>query len=106
MSLTFGVDWDGTVVSDSHPPMFRPGALQALRAIKAAGHQLVLHSCRCNPLDPGPTVEEEVANFYRSGAVSERVEEQWARFSEMRAFATGAEVWDLFDVVHQAPGKP
>ena len=106
MSLTFGIDWDGTIVQDSYPPMFRPGALQALRALKAAGHHLVLHSSRCNQMDPGPTVDEEIANFYRTGQVSDRVEEQWARFIEMRSFAQGAGIWELFDEVHQAPGKP
>lgn len=108
MSLRLGVDFDGTLVAPGPGGAlaFRPGALEALTRLKASGHQLVLHSCRCNPMDPGPTIDEDVAAFYETGVVSARVVDQWARFEEMRTFLQAAGAWGLFDEVWQAPGKP
>lgn len=105
MSFTFAVDYDGTLV-ENDPPKFRQGAVRTLVALKAAGHRLILHSCRCIPIDPGPTIEEDVANFYVRGTTASRVEDQWQRFVEMRSFLQGAKLWDLFDEIWQAPGKP
>lgn len=108
MSLTIAVDFDSSIVelSTSGALQFRKGAREALVAFKAQGHRLVLHSCRCNPLDDGPALENETVEFYASGKPSPRCIEQWTRFSEMCAFLQAAEVWDLFDDVWQAPGKP
>jgi len=105
VSLSVAVDFDGSLAT-GEPPQYRPGALEALAALKAAGHRLILHSCRCNPLDPGPTIEDEAARFYRSGEVPPRVIDQWRRFEGMRAFLQATGAWALFDSIWQAPGKP
>lgn len=50
------IDFDGTIVEQDHayddletPLRFKPGASEGLRALKAAGHDLVLWSARSNP---------------------------------------------------------
>ena len=105
MSLTIAIDLDGTV-ADGHPLQFRPGAREALMALATAGHRLILHSCRCNPMDPGPSLEDEAARYWRTGEPPPRVVEQWWRFYEMRAFLQETRLWSLFADVWQAPGKP
>lgn len=54
--MIIAVDWDGTVVEQdgrayvdvTTPEVFRPGAKEALRALRAAGHTLLLYSARAN----------------------------------------------------------
>lgn len=104
--MTLSIDFDGTVVEASEPLRFRVGALTALRLLKAAGHHLILHSCRCSILDPGPTVDAEVAAFYSEGRVASRITDQWRRLSDMRSFLASADAWDLFDEHWFSPGKP
>jgi hypothetical protein len=53
---TIGVDLDGTLVSWSTRE-FEPGALQALRKLSAAGHIIILHTCRTQV--PGGMAEIE-----------------------------------------------
>jgi hypothetical protein len=101
------VDFDGTIVRVGGPPFaYVPGAREALARLKAAGHQIILHSARCTTMDPGPVVDEEVATFYRTGEVNPRISDQWRRFVEMRGFLQSEGLWRLFDEVWQAPGKP
>jgi hypothetical protein len=104
--LRIAVDFDGTIVAAQAPLAFLPGAADGLRALKLAGHYLILHSARCTPMDAAPAIEEEAGRFYETGEVPARAEDSWARFSEMREFLRGAGTWDLFDDVWQAPGKP
>jgi hypothetical protein len=87
-------------------PAILPEARETLRVFKAAGHHLILHSARCTPMDPSPPLAEEVSRFYATGEVSPRVTDQWARFEGMREALRAAGLWDLFDEVWQAPGKP
>lgn len=106
MSLSLAIDFDSTLVDPGPPIRLRPGAAQGLTAFKRAGHRLILHSCRCNPMDPSPSPAAEISHFYETGEVSLRISEQWARFEEMKAFLLAEGLWDLFDEVWQAPGKP
>lgn len=104
MSLRLACDFDGSLAVE--PLAWRPGALEALIALKNAGYHLILHSCRCNPVDPAPVIEDEVERFYRLGETPQRVLDQWARFLEMRTFLMAAGAWRLFDEIWTAPGKP
>lgn len=51
--MTFAIDMDGTLIKITpgyKPPYtFMPGAREAVRALKAAGHRIIIHSCRSNP---------------------------------------------------------
>lgn len=51
--MVFSLDFDGTLVRITpgyKPPYtFQPGARDAVRALKAAGHKIIIHSCRSNP---------------------------------------------------------
>jgi hypothetical protein len=106
VSFSFGVDYDGSIIETTGTPRLRPGVPAGLRALKNAGHSLVLHSARCTPTPPGNAEPNEVAVFYKHGTVPPRVSEQWGRFSEMRRFLVQQGLWGLFDEVWQSPGKP
>ena len=106
MSLRLAIDFDGTLVQDQEPLALLPGVPAALQALKGAGHSLVLFSARCTPLDPGPNLDDEIARYYQSGEVAARVTDQWERFERMRDFLQAQGLWELFDLVWQAPGKP
>jgi hypothetical protein len=105
VSLRLAIDFDGTLARGK-PLSLRLGADRGLAALKKAGHHLILHSCRCNPVDPTPQLEEEAARWYQAGEVPLRVVDQWQRFAEMRDFLRAAGLWELFDEVWQYPGKP
>lgn len=100
------VDFDGTIVD--REMRLRPGAAEALLALRAMGHVLILHSCRCNTLDTIGVTAPDVAaeEFYATGRVAADVSDQWDRFEEMRAALEAAGLWGLFDEVWQRPGKP
>lgn len=113
--LTISVDFDGTLIQPGGgtvlyggrvPLSWRPGAKEGLVAMAAAGHRLVLHSCRCNPIDPVLDPSAEAAAFYRWGTPPESAAQRWAAFGEMKAFLMMEGVWGLFAEVWQAPGKP
>jgi hypothetical protein len=110
MGLLLGVDFDGTLVEEGVRPLrWRAGAREALLSLKAAGHQLVLHTGRATPrheLGPGPAAQLEAEEFWRVGLVPRDVEDHWARFGEMQAFLVAEGCWDLFDAVWQSAGKP
>lgn len=53
--MILALDFDGTLVSDAHayedltsPLELMPGALEALRTLKAAGHVILIYSARTN----------------------------------------------------------
>lgn len=84
--LVAAIDFDGTLVRRGGPPLrWRRGAKEALRRMVAAGHRLILHSCRCNP----PQDEEDAK-----------------RYEEMIAFLQAEGALVLFAEVWQSPGKP
>jgi hypothetical protein len=105
LSLRLAIDFDRTL-AQGRTLSLRQGAAEALAALKKAGHHLVLHSCRCNPIDPAPQLEEEAARWYQAGEVSPRITDQWDRFVEMRDFLRANGLWDVFDEIWQHPGKP
>lgn len=104
MSLSIAVDFDKTIYHEEGG--LNPDAVKVVKILKAKGYHLILHSCRCNPMDPSPPQPDEVEQLYKSGLVPERVQTQWDRFNEMRAILKEAAIWDLFDEVWQSPGKP
>jgi|HubBroStandDraft_2_1064218.scaffolds.fasta_scaffold124109_1 hypothetical protein len=110
MGLCLGVDFDGTLVEEGvHPPRWRAGARNGLLALKAAGHQLVLHTGRLTPrheVEPGPGSRMEADEFWRVGLVPRDQQEHWDRYAEMRDFLMAEGCWGLFDVVWQTAGKP
>lgn len=103
--LRVAYDFDSTLVV-GQPLRWRLGARERLLSEKESGNYLILHSARCNPMDPSPSLADEIAGFYEFGTVNPRITDQWARFDEMRAFLQGEGVWSMFDEVWQAPGKP
>lgn len=105
MSLTISVDFDGTLVEDNEPLRWRPGAREAIGAFVRAGHRLILHSCRCNVVDPAPVIDEEVTAFCRTGAIPARVTDQWRLYASMRDFLQREGVWGVFEPWTH-PGKP
>jgi len=50
--LTLAIDFDGTIVEEAWPEIgpLEPWALEALQALHADGHYLVLNTCRKGPL--------------------------------------------------------
>ena len=50
MDMTIAIDFDGTIVSNAFPAIGEPlpGAIETLRDLQAAGHRLVLWTCRAN----------------------------------------------------------
>lgn len=104
MALTIATDFDGTLAA-GEPLVWLPGAHEAVAALHGAGHRLILHSCRCNPVDPAPEIADEAGRFYRLGEVPARVTEQWRRMAEMRAFLQAYGAWEWFDV-WAGSGKP
>lgn len=103
--MRFALDLDGTLVEGT-PMRLRAGAADCLRALKSAGHHLVLHSCRCTPDGTGPMLEDEATRYWQDGEVPARTRYQWELFEEMRMFLKAAELWEIWDEVWTAPGKP
>ncbi|MFA6166772.1 MAG: hypothetical protein WC700_09155 [Gemmatimonadaceae bacterium] len=97
MSLTFAIDFDATIVRADQPyadvetPLqFMPGALEALTALKAEGHTLVVFSGRANRakrIDPrlDPLVAAGVRRLDVERFKAGRVLEQ-ARYQQMLDF--------------------
>jgi hypothetical protein len=98
-------DFDLTLVEGT-PMRLRAGAADCLRALKAAGHHMTLHSARCTPDGAAPVLEDEATRFWQDGEVPARTRFQWQLFEEMRAFLKTAGIWQLFDDVWVSPGKP
>jgi FMN phosphatase YigB (HAD superfamily) len=103
--VRLGFDFDGTLIEGT-PMRLRAGADDCLRALKAAGHHLTLHSCRCTPDGTGPMLEDEATRYWQDGEVPARTRYQWDLFSEMRDFLKAVGLWQLFDEIWTAPGKP
>lgn len=105
--IRLAIDFDGTMVEKHVSPMrLRAGAVEALRAFKAAGHHLTLFSARSTPDGAAPSLDDEAVRFWQFGEVPERTRFQWDLFDEMRSFLRQTGIWDLFDDVWQSPGKP
>ena len=105
MPLRLAVDFDKTL-ADGTALHLRPGAAEAVRAFKAAGHHLTLHSARSTPDGAAPVLEDEAGRFWQYGTIPARTSYQWQLFEEMRAFLKNVGLWDLFDDVWTSPGKP
>lgn len=115
--MRIALDFDGTLVSMDRPyddvttPLeFLPGALDALRALKAAGHVLLLYSARANralledpeldPLVRAGARKVDLVEWARSRDVHQ------ARYDQMLAFAS-AHLVGLIDAVDDGrQGKP
>lgn len=118
MSIVIAVDFDGTVVvqrgrhyADVTTPLeFIPGAPEALRALKAAGHTLLLWSGRASRAllyDPNldPLVRAGVRPLLRETWEAARPLHQ-ARYDQMVAFVE-RNLPGVFDAVDDgAGGKP
>lgn len=117
MTMRIAIDFDGTIVDDSHryddlvtPLTFKDGAKDALYALKRARHSLLLWSgraSRSNLYDP------RLDPLVRAG-VSLRTEKSWAeslalnlaRYQQMMQFVE-TEIPDVFDAVDDGlGGKP
>lgn len=106
MSLVIAIDFDGTLVEDRSPLVFRPGAKEALVRLRQHGHSLILHSARCTWRPVGTENPNEAGEFWQTGRAPPWADDVWARFDEMRTFLQQQGVWELFDKVWQDPGKP
>lgn len=110
--MIFAVDFDGTIVDQSGeyddlttPLKFMPGAKEALLALKASGHILILFSARTNPwlvrdpaLDPLVLAGVKVAKE-RDLSVNQ------ARYRQMFEFVK-TELPEVFSLVWEHRGKP
>jgi hypothetical protein len=105
MPLRIALDFDRTI-ADGPTLHLRPGAAEAIRAFKANGHHLTLHSARSTPDGAAPVLEDEASRFWQYGEVPARTKFQWDLFDEMRAFLKAVGLWELFDDVWTSPGKP
>ena len=117
--MTFYIDLDNTIVTQhdrdygdvTTPLQFLPGAREALLALKAAGHVLVLWSARAsramlyNPdLDPLVRCGVRKPEFY--GRKGRDMALNWARYDQMLAFVA-AELPGVFDAISDgSEGKP
>jgi len=114
--MYIGIDFDGTIVSDDHayedlntPLTFKPGAKEALLALKAAGHFLLLWSARASRAHlEDPTLDP----FVRAGVRplnalrwTERLPLQQARFDQMVTFIE-RELPGVFVIDDGLVGKP
>lgn len=68
MSRIFCVDFDGTIVGHAFPEIGdeMPGAFDVLKELKAAGHKLILWTCR---EDEGRNYLTEAVDFCRTNGV-------------------------------------
>jgi len=103
--LRLAIDFDRTL-ADGPSLHLRSGAAEAIRAFKAAGHHLTLHSARSTPDGAAPVLEDEATRFWQYGEVPGRTKFQWDLFDEMRTFLKAVALWDVFDDVWTSPGKP
>jgi len=100
------VDFDGTVVHDRDPLALQPGALEALRAMKRAGHTLLLQSARAdwservNPyVSPLVRRHVEIGLGFDEAYWREHVQpEAERRYQEMLEFVE-QELPDVFDAI-------
>lgn len=115
--MRIALDFDGTLVEDDHayddlktPLRLKPGARDALRALKAAGHVLLLHSARSNralwedwqlnPLWRDGLVRFDVTFWERNKELN------LARYSQMVTFVE-RELDGLIDAIDDGrQGKP
>lgn len=115
--MHIAIDFDGTVVSSAHaygdldtPLQLLPGSKDGLRALKRAGHVLILYSARANRSlweDPelNPLVRAGVVRINRS-AWEKSKELHLARYRQMIDFAN-AELPGMFDAIDDGKqGKP
>lgn len=109
MGLILGVDFDETLVERGPPISWRPQAREVLKALRAAGHQLVLYTGRATPrhaLGESPAARLEADEFWRTGQAPADMDLHWRMYADMRDFLQREGCWDLFDVVWQRAGKP
>lgn len=116
--MLIAVDFDGVVVSvkgrafsdTSSPLSFMPGAKEGLKALKQAGHKLLLYSARSNrsllftpEWDPLVRVGVKRPNEY---AWSHGKAIHWARYHQMLRFCA-TELPGVFDAIDDGmQGKP
>jgi hypothetical protein len=106
------VDFDGTIVErDRMPFRFLPGAVDGLRALKRAGHVLVLYSARANR---AVRYNPELDPLVRAGIRPVPSDEEWpnvaaaheALYRQMCRFVAVA-LPGLFDAIDDGEaGKP
>lgn len=94
------------MVEATTPLKWRPWAKEAIKALFASGHSLILYSTRCTPSIPTLDSQKEAANFYRWGLPPISASGPWDSFAEMRSFLKTEGVWELFGEVWTHPGKP
>jgi hypothetical protein len=109
--MVIAVDWDGTIVEQdgrtyadvTSPFKLMPGALDALRALKSAGHKLILWSGRANHalrFDPmlDPLVRAGVKKVDMARWETGSRDLNQARFDQMVSFAE-TELDGIFDAI-------
>ena len=114
--MIIAVDFDGTVVGDTHayddlntPLRFVPGARSALFKMKAAGHTLILFSGRANPWllrnpEMDPLVMAGLRKVNDERWVKNRTLNQ-ARYVQMITFVK-RELSGVFSLIWEHQGKP
>lgn len=112
--MLIAIDFDGTIVDDSHayddlstPLRFKPRAKESILALKAAGNVLILYSGRANPwLLRNPEMDplvlaglRKVVDNPRSRVINQ------ARYMQMVAFVK-KELPGVFSLLWEHQGKP
>jgi len=91
--MTFAIDFDGTITTNTamlaKDLTLKPGVKELLRGLKAAGHRLILHSCRF-----GRGLQE----------IQELGYDRWTE--EGRKFLEAHDLLSLFDEIWEKSGKP
>lgn len=111
--VIIAIDYDGTIVTQDLPyndvttaPTFMPGAVEGLKALKRAGHKLLLYSARANlALRENPYLNPLITEFDEKAFEQEKtlqVARYWAMVQFVRATLPG--IFDAIDNGHQ--GKP
>lgn len=103
--MKLAIDFDETLAT-GNPPVLRPGASDALRAMKKAGQHLILYSARLTPDGAAPFLDDEAARFWQYGEVPARTRYQWELVDQMRGLLKAEGLWELFDEAWTSPGKP
>jgi len=103
--VIFAIDFDGTIARAGDNGLeLRPGAADALRALRAAGHTLVLHSTRLT--QPTHLTDQTVVARLTPSLLDADLQQQ-----EMERFLRRCGLWTVasggvFDLVWDRPGKP
>lgn len=106
---TVAVDLDGTLVENTWPTIgsWKPGAIQAMRDLNAAGIHIVLHTSRIAPVNPWGEERQPHEVYEEIARVRARLDEAGLTFIHIHTGAgkPGATVY-VDDKAERYTGRP